>query len=166
MTGPLTSWKGELLRKFSKFGGGPKHGGLLEEGKIISLLSLVTLFGDSTGSRTAKPALELSLAPYLHHPSGWDEGASFSLLKTSLLQVSQAALLPRPPSLACKGSVIKDTRTALRRATPPMKVMKNHKNKQTRTLCKLLEGFFCGRGAEMRLLDKDLDPGSVTFSLL
>lgn len=119
MTGPLTSWKGELLRKFSKFGGGPKHGGLLEEGKIISLLSLVTLFGDSTGSRTAKPVLELSLAPYLHHPSGWDEGASFSLLKTSLLQVSQAALLPRPPSLACKGSVIKDTRTALRRATPP-----------------------------------------------
>lgn len=65
VTGPLTSWKGEVLRKFSKFGGGPSHGGLLEEGKIINLLSLVMLFGDSTGSRTAKHGLELlsSLPP-------------------------------------------------------------------------------------------------------
>lgn len=99
VTGLLTCWRGELSRKFSRFGGGPRHGGLLEEGKILNLLSLVMHFGDRV-----QPSMALSSSsPFLHLPSGWDEGASFCFLKPSLLLVAQAAVLASASFLGLQG---------------------------------------------------------------
>lgn len=99
LTGPLSRWKGEFLRKFPEFGGRSTQEGLIEEERRVTLPSLA-MFLETSYRVSYSPAWPRTpdLPASISHVPGITE-------HHFACYVAQAALLvvlPQPASSTCK----------------------------------------------------------------